>query len=67
MREAVQKLAWQGLIHVQARVGLQIAEIRPEDHQYVMQYGANWNRLQLRSPPPMPNRTRASNCGNAPA
>lgn len=37
VREAVQKLAWQGLIHVQARVGLQIAEIRPEDHQYVMQ------------------------------
>jgi DNA-binding GntR family transcriptional regulator len=37
LREAVQKLAWQGLIHGQARVGLQIAEIRPEDHQYVMQ------------------------------
>ncbi|SCB17130.1 GntR family transcriptional regulator [Rhizobium hainanense] len=37
VREAIQKLAWQGLIHVRPRVGLQIAEIRPEDHQYVMQ------------------------------
>lgn len=37
VREAIQKLAWQGLIHVRPRVGLQIAGIRPEDHQYVMQ------------------------------
>ncbi|MDK4720285.1 MULTISPECIES: GntR family transcriptional regulator [Rhizobium] len=37
VREAIQKLAWQGLIHVRPRVGLQIAEIRPEDHQFVMQ------------------------------
>ena len=37
VREAIQKLAWQGLIHVRPRVGLQIAEIRPEDHHYVMQ------------------------------
>jgi len=37
VREAIQKLAWQGLIHVRPRVGLQIAEIRPEDHQHVMQ------------------------------
>ncbi|ASW06570.1 MULTISPECIES: GntR family transcriptional regulator [unclassified Rhizobium] len=37
VREAIQKLAWQGLIHVRPRVGLQIAEIRREDHQYVMQ------------------------------
>jgi DNA-binding GntR family transcriptional regulator len=37
VREAIQKLAWQRLIHVRPRVGLRIAEIRPEDHQYVMQ------------------------------
>ncbi|MDL2398629.1 GntR family transcriptional regulator [Rhizobium mayense] len=37
VREAIQKLAWQGLIHVRPRVGLQIAEIRPEDHMHVMQ------------------------------
>ncbi len=37
VREAIQKLAWQGLIHVRPRVGLQIAEIRPEDHRHVMQ------------------------------
>lgn len=37
VREAIQKLAWQGLIHVRPRVGLQIAQIRPEDHQNVMQ------------------------------
>ncbi|SCB26837.1 GntR family transcriptional regulator [Rhizobium lusitanum] len=37
VREAIQKLAWQGLIHVRPRVGLQIAEIRPDDHQHVMQ------------------------------
>ncbi|NTF41940.1 GntR family transcriptional regulator [Rhizobium rhizogenes] len=37
VREAIQKLAWQGLIHVRPRVGLQIAEIGPEDHRDVMQ------------------------------
>ncbi|MEF0942331.1 GntR family transcriptional regulator [Rhizobium sp. BR 362] len=37
VREAIQKLAWQGLIHVKPRVGLQIAEIRPQDHEHVMQ------------------------------
>lgn len=37
VREAIQKLAWQGLIHVRPRVGLQIAEIRAEDHRHVMQ------------------------------
>ncbi|MGZ9720852.1 GntR family transcriptional regulator [Rhizobium miluonense] len=37
VREAIQKLAWQGLIHVRPRVGLQIAEIRPDDHRHVMQ------------------------------
>ncbi|CAN7277220.1 GntR family transcriptional regulator [Rhizobium rhizogenes] len=37
VREAIQKLAWQGLIHVRPRVGLQIAEIRAEDHMHVMQ------------------------------
>lgn len=37
VREAIQKLAWQGLIVVKPRVGLQIAEIRPTDHAHVMQ------------------------------
>jgi DNA-binding GntR family transcriptional regulator len=37
VREAIQKLAWQGLILVKPRVGLQIAEIRPDDHANVMQ------------------------------
>ncbi|MBB3522803.1 MULTISPECIES: GntR family transcriptional regulator [Rhizobium] len=37
VREAIQKLAWQGLILVKPRVGLQIAEIAPEDHGNVMQ------------------------------
>ena len=37
VREAIQKLAWQGLILVKPRVGLQIAEIRPQDHADVMQ------------------------------
>lgn len=37
VREAIQKLAWQGLIHVRPRVGLQIAEIRADDHHNVMQ------------------------------
>jgi DNA-binding GntR family transcriptional regulator len=37
VREAIQKLAWQGLIVVKPRVGLQIAAIKPEDHANVMQ------------------------------
>jgi len=37
VREAIQKLAWQGLIIVRPRVGLQIAEIGPDDHASVMQ------------------------------
>jgi DNA-binding GntR family transcriptional regulator len=37
VREAIQKLAWQGLIVVKPRVGLQIAEIHAEDHANVMQ------------------------------
>ncbi|EJZ21501.1 GntR family transcriptional regulator [Rhizobium sp. Pop5] len=37
VREAIQKLAWQGLILVKARVGLQVAEIAPADHGNVMQ------------------------------
>ncbi|MDM9644057.1 GntR family transcriptional regulator [Rhizobium sp. S163] len=37
VREAIQKLAWQGLIVVKPRVGLQIAEIKPTDHAHVMQ------------------------------
>lgn len=37
VREAIQKLAWQGLIHVRPRVGLQIADIRPEDLRHVME------------------------------
>ncbi|MFS2174751.1 GntR family transcriptional regulator [Rhizobium pisi] len=37
VREAIQKLAWQGLVLVKARVGLQVAEIAPGDHGNVMQ------------------------------
>ncbi len=37
VREAIQKLAWQGLIVVKPRVGLQVAEIKPTDHGNVMQ------------------------------
>lgn len=37
IREAIQKLAWQGLILVKPRVGLQISEIREQDHANVMQ------------------------------
>ncbi|MDO3435399.1 GntR family transcriptional regulator [Rhizobium sp. CBN3] len=37
VREAIQKLAWQGLILVKPRVGLQVAEIAPQDHGDVMQ------------------------------
>src|ERR1700754_170857 len=37
VREAIQKLAWQGPILVKPRVGLQVAEIGPRDHAHVMQ------------------------------
>ena len=37
VREAIQKLAWQGLIHVRPRVGLQVTEIDAKDHHHVMQ------------------------------
>ena len=37
VREAIQKLAWQGLVLVKPRVGLQVAEIAPGDHGNVMQ------------------------------
>jgi DNA-binding GntR family transcriptional regulator len=37
VREAIQKLAWQGLIEVRPRVGLQISTIRPDDRIHVMQ------------------------------
>jgi DNA-binding GntR family transcriptional regulator len=36
VREAIQKLEWQGLIAVRPRVGLQITAIRPDDHAQVM-------------------------------
>lgn len=37
VREAIQKLSWQGLINVRPRVGLQIAQIGADDHANVMQ------------------------------
>ncbi|AFL52071.1 GntR family transcriptional regulator [Sinorhizobium fredii] len=37
VREAIQKLAWQGLIEVRPRVGLQISTIRPDDRMHLMQ------------------------------
>ncbi|TCU13077.1 GntR family transcriptional regulator [Rhizobium sullae] len=37
VREAIQKLAWQRLIIVRPRVGLQVAEIKLDDHANVMQ------------------------------
>jgi DNA-binding GntR family transcriptional regulator len=37
VREAIQKLAWQRLVVVKPRVGLQIAAIKPRDHGDVMQ------------------------------
>lgn len=36
VREAIQKLEWQGLVLVRPRVGLQIAEIQPTDHKAIM-------------------------------
>ena len=37
VREAIQKLAWQGLIVVRPRVGMQIADIDPDDYRNIMQ------------------------------
>lgn len=37
VREAIQKLAWQGLMDVRPRVGLQITTIHPDDQAHVMQ------------------------------
>ncbi|HEV7307872.1 GntR family transcriptional regulator [Ensifer sp.] len=37
VREAIQKLAWQGLMDVRPRVGLQITTIHPDDQMNVMQ------------------------------
>lgn len=36
VREAIQKLEWQGLIVVRPRVGLQISQIAPEHHSQIM-------------------------------
>ena len=36
VREAIQKLEWQGLIAVRPRVGLQVTAIGPGDHEQVM-------------------------------
>jgi len=37
VREAIQKLAWQGLIMVRPRVGLQISQIEALDYDHIMQ------------------------------
>lgn len=37
VREAIQKLAWQELMEVLPRVGLQITTIKPEDRMHLMQ------------------------------
>ncbi len=36
VREAIQKLEWQGLIHIRPRVGLQISEIVASDHREIL-------------------------------
>lgn len=45
VREAIQKLAWQGLIEVRPRVGLQITEIAPEDYLDILQVRAELEPL----------------------
>ncbi len=45
VREAIQKLAWQGLIEVRPRVGLQIAEISPDDYADILQVRAELEPL----------------------
>jgi DNA-binding GntR family transcriptional regulator len=42
VREAIQRLAWEGLIEIIPRYGMRISEIRPEDYKRVME-----PRLQL--------------------
>ncbi len=37
VREAIQKLEWQGLMRVRPRVGLQITELVESDHENIMQ------------------------------
>ncbi|MEN3145890.1 GntR family transcriptional regulator [Neorhizobium sp. IRAMC:178] len=37
VREAIQKLEWQGLMRVRSRVGLQVTEIIESDHEAIMQ------------------------------
>ncbi len=37
VREAIQKLEWQGLMRVRPRVGLQVTEIIESDHESIMQ------------------------------
>ena len=36
VREAIQKLEWQGLLSVRARIGLQISEINPSDYRDIL-------------------------------
>lgn len=36
VREAIQKLEWQGLLSVRARIGLQISEIDPSDYRDIL-------------------------------
>lgn len=36
VREAIQKLEWQGLLSVKARIGLQISEIDPSDYREIL-------------------------------
>lgn len=45
VREAIQKLAWQELVEVRPRVGLQIATLRPDDRAHVMQTRKNLEPL----------------------
>lgn len=45
VREAIQKLAWQGLIEVRPRVGLQISEIGPDDYAQILQVRAELEPL----------------------
>ncbi|MCM2292845.1 GntR family transcriptional regulator [Allorhizobium sp. BGMRC 0089] len=45
VREAIQKLQWQGLIEVRPRVGLRISRIHPEHHQQIMMVRAELEPL----------------------
>lgn len=48
VREAIQKLAWQGLIVVRPRVGLQISAIGADDHRHVSETRAQLEPLTAR-------------------